>query len=252
MPSDARTALITGGAQGIGKAIARRFLAAGMRVLIVDRDPAALTQAARDLAAGDALVTRRADVAREREVAGAIAAAVRAFGRLDAIVSNAGIGGMAPLAKTTLAGWRRVLDTNLSAAFLLARHGAPHLAKARGSLITIASTRALMSEPDSEAYAASKGGLIALTHALAISLGPAVRANCISPGWIDVTGPANGRGRKAGKLSAADHAQHPVGRVGRPEDVAELALFLISPAAGFITGQNHVVDGGMTRKMIYR
>jgi len=252
MPSDARTALITGGAQGIGKAIARSFLAAGMRVLIVDRDAPALAQAARDLAAGDALVTRRADVAREREVAGAIAAAVRAFGRLDAIVSNAGIGGMAPLAKTTLADWRRVLDTNLTAAFLLARHGAPHLAKAKGSLITIASTRALMSEPDSEAYAASKGGLIALTHALAISLGPAVRANCISPGWIDVTGPANGRGRKAVKLSAADHAQHPVGRVGRPEDVAELALFLISPAAGFITGQNHVVDGGMTRKMIYR
>ena len=252
MPADPRAAIITGGAQGIGKAIARRLLADGLRVLIVDRDAAALAQAARDLAGGEALITRRADVVRERDIVGTVGAAVRAFGRLDVIVSNAGIGDMGPLAKTTLAAWRRVLDTNLTAAFLLARHGAPHLAKTKGSLITIASTRALMSEPDSEAYAASKGGLVALTHALAISLGPAVRVNCVSPGWIDVTGPANGRGRKAAKLKPADHAQHPVGRVGRPEDVAELTAFLISPAAGFITGQNHIVDGGMTRKMIYR
>jgi NAD(P)-dependent dehydrogenase (short-subunit alcohol dehydrogenase family) len=254
MPSDPRAALITGGAQGIGKAIARRFLAAGLRVLILDRDAAALAGAARDLGGGDAVATRRADVAREREVAGAVTAAVRAFGRLDAIVSNAGIGTAngTPVTRTTLAQWRRVLDANLTATFLLARHGAAHLAAAKGSLVTIASTRALMSEPHCEAYAASKGGLLALTHALAISLGPDVRANCISPGWIDVSGPANGRGRKAHKLSPADHGQHPVGRVGRPEDVAELALFLISPAAGFITGQNHVCDGGMTRKMIYR
>ena len=252
MEYDGRVALITGGAQGIGKGIARRCLAAGMRVLIVDADKSALNQAQRDLSGGDRLLTRRTDVTHERDVARAVAVAVRAFGRIDAIVSNAGIAGFAPLAKTTLAVWRRVLDTNLTAAFLFARHGAVHLAAAKGSFLTIASTRALMSEPDSEAYAASKGGLVALTHALAISLGPAVRANCISPGWIDVSGPANGRGRKALKPSAADHAQHPVGRVGRPEDVAEMALFLISPEAGFITGQNHIVDGGMTRKMIYQ
>ena len=252
MDLDGRVALVTGGAQGIGKGIARRFLAAGLRVLIVDSDAATLQQAQRDLAGGGRLLVRRADVTRERDVAGAVGAALRGFGRLDAIVSNAGISAFAPLAKTTLADWRRVLDTNLTAAFLFARHGAPQLALSKGSFLTIASTRALMSEPDSEAYAASKGGLVALTHALAISLGPAVRVNCISPGWIDVSGPANGRGRTAVKLSAADHAQHPAGRVGRPEDVAEMALFLISPAAGFITGQNHIVDGGMTRKMIYR
>ena len=252
MDLDGRVALVTGGAQGIGKGIARRFLAAGLRVLIVDSDAATLQQAQRDLAGGGRLLVRRADVTRERDVAGAVGAALRGFGRLDAIVSNAGISAFAPLAKTTLADWRRVLDTNLTAAFLFARHGAPQLALSKGSFLTIASTRALMSEPDGEAYAASKGGLVALTHALAISLGPAVRVNCISPGWIDVSGPANGRGRTAVKLSAADHAQHPAGRVGRPADVAEMALFLISPAAGFITGQNHIVDGGMTRKMIYR
>ena len=111
---------------------------------------------------------------------------------------------------------------------------------ARGAIVNIASTRALQSEPDTEAYAASKGGLVALTHALAMSLGPAVRVNCISPGWI-----AHQPVRKK------DHAQHPVGRVGRAEDVAEMVAYLLSDAAGFVTGQNFVIDGGMTKKMIY-
>jgi NAD(P)-dependent dehydrogenase (short-subunit alcohol dehydrogenase family) len=126
--------------------------------------------------------------------------------------------------------------------FLMAKHAAPHLRRTRGAIVNIASTRALQSEPDSEPYAASKGGVVALTHALALSLGPRVRVNCVSPGWIDT---------RAAKLSRADHAQHPVGRVGRPEDVAELVAFLLSDAAGFATGQNYVLDGGMTRKMIY-
>ena len=108
-----------------------------------------------------------------------------------------------------------------------------------------------MSEPDNEAYAASKGGLVALTHALAISLGPEVRVNCVSPGWIDVSGEKKKSARRPDPPSAADHAQHPVGRVGRPEDIAEAALYLLSARAGFITGANLVVDGGMTRKMIY-
>ena len=109
-------------------------------------------------------------------------------------------------------------------------------------MVNIASTRALQSEPDTEAYAAAKGGVVALTHALAMSLGPEVRVNCVSPGWID-TG--------KNEISRADHAQHPVGRVGRPQDVAELVAFLLSDAAGFATAQNYVLDGGMARKMIY-
>jgi NAD(P)-dependent dehydrogenase (short-subunit alcohol dehydrogenase family) len=116
----------------------------------------------------------------------------------------------------------------------------PHLRKTAGSIVNIASTRALQSEPNTEAYAATKGGVVALTHALAMSLGPRIRVNCISPGWIAKT-----------KLSKKDHAQHPVGRAGRPQDVGELVAFLISDPAGFITGQNFVADGGMTRKMIY-
>jgi NAD(P)-dependent dehydrogenase (short-subunit alcohol dehydrogenase family) len=151
-----------------------------------------------------------------------------------------------PLAELSLAEWNRVLAVNLTGTFLLARACAPHLARRRGAIVNIASTRALMSEADTESYSASKGGLVALTHALAISLGPEVRVNAISPGWIDVR-----EKRVNDPLSAADHAWHPGGRVGLPADVAELALFLASAGSGFVTGQNFVVDGGMARKMVY-
>jgi NAD(P)-dependent dehydrogenase (short-subunit alcohol dehydrogenase family) len=117
-----------------------------------------------------------------------VAFAVERLGRLDAVVSNAGIMVRKPVTELAIDEWRRVIDTNLTGTFLLAKHAAPHLRAARGSIVTIASTRALMSEPDTEAYAASKGGLVALTHALAVSLGPEVRANCVSPGWIDTKG----------------------------------------------------------------
>src|SRR4028119_1518100 len=111
-----------------------------------------------------------------------------------------------------------------------------------GARCRAAATRARQSEPDTESYAASKGGLVALTHALAVSLGPDVRVNCISPGWIDTKGEA---------LRPDDHAQHPVGRVGRPEDVAALVAWLLGPESGFVTGAEFVLDGGMTRRMIY-
>ena len=111
------------------------------------------------------------------------------------------------------------------------------LRAAGGAVVTVASTRARQSEPDTESYAASKGGLVALTHALAASLGPDVRVNCISPGWIDVGGEA---------LRPEDHAQHPEGRVGRPEDVAALTAWLLGPESGFVTGAEFVIDGGMT------
>jgi NAD(P)-dependent dehydrogenase (short-subunit alcohol dehydrogenase family) len=117
--------------------------------------------------------------------------------------------------------------------------------------VNLASTRALQSEPGTEAYAASKGGVVALTHALAVSLGPAVRVNSVSPGWIDVSEWKKSSVRRSADLRPIDHAQHPAGRVGSPPDVAALVAFLLGPDAGFITGQNFVIDGGMVRRMIY-
>ena len=146
-----------------------------------------------------------------------------------------------PIGALTLAEWSAVMATNLTATFLLVRAAEGLLRAARGSVVTIASTRAHMSEPNTESYSASKGGLVALTHALAVSLGPEVRANVVSPGWIDVRGEP---------LSAADHAQHPAGRVGRPEDVAAAVSWLVGAESGFVTGAEFVIDGGMTRKMI--
>lgn len=238
-----RVALVTGGARGIGQAISRRLVTQGWAVLIADRDEPTGQQAAADLAAQGRCAFVRCDVADEDEVNGAVAAAVAQFGRLDALVNNAGIGLTRPLRELSLVEWNRVIAVNLTGAFLCAKAAAPYLEAAHGAIVNIASTRAYMSEPHSEAYAASKGGLVALTHALAISLGPKVRVNAVSPGWIEVRGEP---------LAPEDHAQHPVGRVGEPEDVAALVAFLLSPESGFITGQSFVIDGGMTRKMIYR
>jgi NAD(P)-dependent dehydrogenase (short-subunit alcohol dehydrogenase family) len=228
------TVLVTGGARGIGRATAALLAARGYQVAVAD--------VAAPAGRRKPFFFHRTDVSSEPAVRACVRAVVKRFGRLDALVNNAGIAEPAngPLEKLSLAEWNRRIGTNLTGAFLMAKHCAPHLRAARGAIVNIASTRALQSEPQTEAYAASKGGLVALTHALAISLGPRVRVNCISPGWI-----AHQRvGRK-------DHAQHPVGRVGRDEDVAELIAFLLSQAAGFATGQNFILDGGMTRKMIY-
>ena len=172
------------------------------------------------------------------------------FGRIDALVCNAAIADPhnCTLESLDLAHWNRVLAVNLGGPMLLAKHCAPYLRAHCGAIVNLASTRAAQSEPDSEAYAASKGGLLALTHALAISLGPEIRVNAVSPGWIDARDPSV---RRAEPLSDADHAQHPAGRVGTVEDVAALVAWLLSRSAGFVTGQEFVIDGGMSRKMIY-
>jgi NAD(P)-dependent dehydrogenase (short-subunit alcohol dehydrogenase family) len=228
-----KMALVTGGGQGIGAAIATRLVRDGWRVVVADRA---------DGPAQDG--TRRvvADVSDEAQVAALVSGIADREGRLDGLVSNAGFMIRKPLRDLSLAEWSAVLGTNLTAAFLLARAAEPMLRAAHGSMVLMASTRARMSEPDTESYSASKGGLVALTHALAVSFGPEVRVNCISPGWINVRNEA---------LTEEDHAQHPVGRVGRPGDVAGMAAWLLGPEAGFVTGAEFVLDGGMTRRMIY-
>jgi hypothetical protein len=246
-----KVALVTGGGQGIGKAIALAFLERGMRVVIAEADEDAGAETEREYKEKGEIAFVATDVTREADVRRALDQAEARFGGLDALVNNAGINVVKPLAELTLDEWRRVIDTNLTGYMLFAKHAAPALKARNGAIVNIASTRALMSEPNTESYAASKGGIVALTHALAASLGPDVRVNCISPGWIDVSSWKKSTKRKPAQLRPEDHAQHPAGRVGRPEDIAGLAAYLIGPESGFITGANFVVDGGMTRKMIY-
>lgn len=224
-----RFAIITGAAQGIGQGVADGLLSAGWDV------------ARLDIRGGPGIVA--CDVSDAASVAAAFdGLSDRLVDGLDLLVNNAGIAHpySGPVEDLSLSDWNRWIGTNLTGAFLMARAAVPHLRKARGSIVNIASTRAFMSEPHSEAYAASKAGLIGLTHALAVSLGPEVRANAIAPGWID---------SRNGTFRPSDHAQHPVGRIGTVADIADAVLYLAE--AGFVTGQTVTVDGGMTRKMIY-
>jgi len=233
-----RVALVTGAARGIGAAIAERLAAEQWQVVAVDSDNAALGALAGRLG----IRPCPADLADPDAIGRIVDGIAAREGRLDALVSNAGIMIRKPIAELSPAEWSLVIATNLTAAFLLVRAAEPMLRAAKGAVVTIASTRARMSEPHTEAYAASKGGLVALTHALAISLGPDVRVNVVSPGWIDTQSEA---------LRPEDHAQHPAGRVGRPADVASLVSWLLAAEQGFVTGSEFVLDGGMTRKMIY-
>jgi NAD(P)-dependent dehydrogenase (short-subunit alcohol dehydrogenase family) len=251
----ARRVLVTGAGRGIGRGIARRFLQDGAAVCLADVDEEALADAADEYAVLGRLVTRRIDVARDASVSAGVEWTAAELGGLDVVVNNAGIADPVngPVERLAEAHWRRVLDTNLTGPLLVVKHAVPHLRRAAGGgvIINIASSRAVQSEKDTEAYAASKGGLVALTHALAVSLGPEIRVHCVSPGWIDTSDYAPRAERRPARLRPIDHTQHPVGRVGRPEDIAGVCAWLASADAGFATGQNHVIDGGMTRKMIY-
>ncbi len=248
-----RVAVVTGGARGIGAAIAARLGREGARVVVFDIDGKAGEERVEMLRAEgvDALFVQ-GDVAREADVVRCVNAAVEAFGRLDVLVNNAGIGFSGrPIFEQMLEEWERVIAVNLTGPYLFAKHAAKVMAERGGGVIVnIASTRALQSEPNTEPYSASKGGLLALTHALAVSLAPyRIRVVAVSPGWID-TSEWQLPPRKP-QLTHLDHEQHPAGRVGRPEDVAALVAFLASDEAGFITGVNFVIDGGMTVKMLY-
>jgi NAD(P)-dependent dehydrogenase (short-subunit alcohol dehydrogenase family) len=194
-------------------------------------------------------------VADEAAIAGAFAALARWSDGpgLDLLVNNAGIADpfTGPVEALSLEAWRRRIDVNLTGAFLCARAAVPGLRARRGAIVNIASTRAFQSEPHCEAYAAAKGGLVALTHALAVSLGPEIRVNAVAPGWIEVRDRAKASRRTAPEQGEADRAFHPVGRIGSPEDVAALVAWLTSGEAGFMTGQTLALDGGVSRRMVW-
>ena len=238
--------LVTGAARGIGQAVAAAYAKEGAKLLLLDKDGEALAQSAGKLRQTGAEVSHYiVNLSKPEEIAACFRQFKESWGRLDILINNAGFGiGKSPY-DLTVEEWDDVLGTNLRGTFLCSREAALLMrTHGGGSIVNLASTRAFMSEPNTEAYAASKGGVIALTHALAVSFGPdRIRVNAVSPGWIETGDYA--------KLKPSDHAQHPAGRVGRPDDIARACLYLTHPDNDFITGTNLMIDGGMTRKMIY-
>ncbi|RJR36828.1 MAG: glucose 1-dehydrogenase [Desulfobacteraceae bacterium] len=249
-----KIAAVTGGGQGIGRAIALSFAKAGYGVSIADmEEEAGLECAAKIGELGARSVFHRADVSQAEEVELWMQITGEELGSPDVLINNAGISRNRPFLELSVEDFDRVIAVNLRSTFLCSRSAARRMiGRGRGgAIVNIASTRAFMSEPGTEAYTASKGGIVALTHAMAVSLGPhGIRVNCISPGWIETRDWQYSARAQIPVHSGRDRLQHPVGRVGRPEDIAEACLFL-SESAGFMTGQNLTIDGGMTIKMIY-
>jgi NAD(P)-dependent dehydrogenase (short-subunit alcohol dehydrogenase family) len=245
-----RSVLITGGAQGIGVSIVRAFLAEGAFVTVLDNDREAIGEIFGAFE-GKTVRFEECDIADENEIVIAVESVRRERGGIDVLVNNAATAANGPLSRLSLEQWNRVIAVNLTAPMFLAKHCEKELRAAKGVIVNIASTRAIMSEPHTEAYSAAKGGIIALTHALAMSLAPDVRVNAVSPGWIEVTHQRKKSARTPVTLSEADHLQHPAGRAGEGDDIAAMVCYLASEHADFITGQNFVIDGGMTKKMIY-
>jgi len=245
---------ISGGGQGLGRAIAYHFAALGYAVSFCDTDASAGRETLAALKAkGAGALFQRCDVAQAEEVNAWMARTVKELGVPDVLINNAGIMIRKDVLKLKPEEFSRVIATNLGGAFLCSQAVAKVMAKRGqgGAIINIASTRAFMSEPNTEGYAASKGGIVALTHALAISLSPhRIRVNAISPGWIEVRDWQKASKAVTPHHSKDDREQHPVGRVGIPADIAEACQFL-AESAGFMTGQNITIDGGMTVKMIY-
>lgn len=243
-----KTVFITGGANGIGKSIVKAFCEAGADVIFCDLDEAA-GQQLKDEMKQHKCSFIHLDVSDADALVNTVNTALAKNGNIDILINNVGVGNFGSILDTSVEEFDKTLNINLRPVFITARQLAKHRSlhkdlNSYGRIINMSSTRYLMSEPDTEAYAASKGGIVSLTHALAISLSKYnITVNCISPGWID-TG-------HFGDLRPIDHEQHPSGRVGHPDDIARTCLFLCDPANDFINGQNIVVDGGMTKKMIY-
>lgn len=243
-----RAALVTGGGTGIGAAIARRLAADGYDVCITGRRPGPLEEVAADIGA----LAVPGDTGDPGDAQAAVAAAKEAFGRLDVLVCNAGIGRAGTVEEQTPEGWDEVLRTNLTGAFLACRAALPELVKAKGAIVTISSDSGLRVAPRSAAYCTSKAGLIMLTKSIALDYGPAgVRANCLCPGWVrtpmadsemDELGEQRGTDREGAYALAASPV--PLRRPGAPEEIAAAAAWLASDESSFVTGAVVAVDGG--------
>ena len=220
-----KIAVVTGGAQGIGRCIAEEFRKAGANVCVIDKQPG--DHFVGDLANKDVLERFAKEV-------------IAKYGRVDYLVNNA-LPLMKGLAECSYEEFQYALSVGVTAPFYLAKLFAPHFAEG-AAIVNISSSRDRMSQPQTESYTAAKGGIAALTHALAVSLAGKVRVNSLSPGWIDT---------QYTVYEGPDAVQQPAGRVGNPLDIANMVLYLCSNKAGFITGENICIDGGMTRQMIY-
>lgn len=242
-----KVVVVTGGANGIGRGVVSAFAKKGAQVLIADVDENAGKETESELKQeGFDVLFVQTDVRNPSDISNLMKTAKNTFGRVDVLINNAGKGLFKSLYEITVDEWDDIIQTNLRSVFLCSREAAKYMRdnKEGGAIVNIASTRAMMSEPNSEGYAATKGGIVAITHALAASLSnERITVNAISPGWIH-TGDYS-------QLTTIDHEQHLSNRVGRPEDIARACLYLTAKENDFVTGINLVVDGGMTRKMIY-
>ncbi len=247
-----KTAIVTGGAQGIGLTLSKVLLKHDYQVAIWEVDQLAIEFAKNELKDfQDKILCIAMDVSKPEMVKEAVNETVLWSNSIDLLINNAAISANKPIEELEIAEWLKVIDVNINGIFFCVKYATKYLRQSKGAVINLCSTRAFMSEPNTEAYSASKGAVFAITHALAISLGPEVRVNSISPGWIEVGHLHHAAKRHEVQLSEADHQHHPAGRVGKAEDVANMVIFLSNSANNFITGQNFVIDGGMTRKMIY-
>ncbi|PYF08894.1 SDR family NAD(P)-dependent oxidoreductase [Ureibacillus chungkukjangi] len=242
-----KTVIVTGASQGIGKEVATQYARAGASVVLADINEQSGYSVASELAKeGLNVLFVPTDVRKEQDVIQLMTSTIEQYKTIDILINNAGI--YKPISPYDLSMdiFDDIINTNLRSVFLCSREASKfmRLNAKGGAIVSMASTRAFMSEANSESYAATKGGIVALTHALASSLGPdSIRVNCISPGWIETGDYAS--------LREVDHLQHFSGRVGKPEDIARACFYLTDDKNDFVTGINLTVDGGMTKKMIY-
>ncbi|PJN86668.1 SDR family NAD(P)-dependent oxidoreductase [Bacillus sp. mrc49] len=242
-----KTVIVTGASNGIGRGVAMGYAQSGASVVLADMDEQEGLRYAKELkASGHEAMFVKTDVRTEADILHLMDVTLKTYKTIDILINNAGKALFKPVYELSLEEWDDMMNTNLRSVFLCSREAAKAMRENEtgGAIINLASTRAIMSEPDSESYAATKGGIVSLTHALAASLSnEKITVNSISPGWIE-TG-------DYGALRQKDHQQHFSNRVGKPEDIARACLYLTAAENDFVTGVNLIVDGGMTRKMMY-